>query len=69
MNPIDWFESHSGAFTALSALASAIFAGLSSEWNEAETYLRTKFMRGLLDMEVLSMSIRKSQAEMHSNCR
>lgn len=26
MNPIDWFESHSGAFTALSALASAIFA-------------------------------------------
>lgn len=26
MNPIDWLESHSGAFTALSALASAIFA-------------------------------------------
>lgn len=26
MNPIDWFEAHSGAFTALSALASAIFA-------------------------------------------
>lgn len=26
MNPIEWFEAHSGAFTALSALASAIFA-------------------------------------------
>jgi hypothetical protein len=26
MNPIDWFESHSGAFTALSAIASAFFA-------------------------------------------